>query len=160
MPLRRQSAGLGNRARGVRSRAQRSQARVLEEHVLQNVAANLVHDPGRSASVEEGHGVEIGGSEGDADMAYAVGVAASAEGQAVLSANEGGRASQRDKGSRGVAPRWSWGQSNQSFLPSSLVSSLLVGFDAGTLPLPRARCPLVALTPSEDLFVHARDLFV
>jgi hypothetical protein len=60
----------------VRSRAQRAQARVLEEHVLQNVAVNLVHDPGRSAGVEEGHGVEIGGSEGDADMAYAVGVAA------------------------------------------------------------------------------------
>jgi hypothetical protein len=81
----------------VRSRAQRAQARVLEEHVLQNVAANLVHDPGRSAGVEEGHGVEIGGSEGDADMAYAVRVAARPEGQAVLSANEGGRASQRDK---------------------------------------------------------------
>jgi hypothetical protein len=91
------SAGLGNRARGVRSRAQRVQARVLEEHVLQNVAANLVHDPRRSAGVEEGHGVEIGGSEGDADMAYAVGVAARAEGQAVLSAKEGGRASQCDK---------------------------------------------------------------
>jgi hypothetical protein len=59
----------------VSSRAQRAQARVFEEHVLQNVAVNLVHDPGRSAGVKEGHGVEIGGSESDADMAYAVGVA-------------------------------------------------------------------------------------
>ena len=41
-----------------------------------------------------------------------------------------------------------------------LVSPLLAGCDAGTRALPCARCPLVALTPSGDLFVLARDLFV
>jgi hypothetical protein len=47
------------------------QAGMLEEHVLQHVAGNIARDPRRFASVEERHGVEIGGSEGDADMAYA-----------------------------------------------------------------------------------------
>src|SRR5262245_55945215 len=40
-----------------------------------------------------------------------------------------------------------------------LVSPLLAGCDAGTRALPRTRCPLVALSPSGDLFFHARDLF-